>query len=84
MQNIFYNESIDKNIWNVVVNVRFVPVKIVENIPVPKRGDKAKNIISSFLSLDIVFLFIKIPKKREMFKVLDELKNYSVQRRILL
>jgi len=78
-------ESIDRGIWNVIVNGPYVPMHVVDGVSTVKSFDKlsdienkrvqydciAKNIISSALNLDEFFRVSQCSSAKEMWDVLE-------------
>jgi len=78
-------ESIDRGIWNVIVNGPYVPMHVVDGVSTVKSFDKlsdiknkrvqydciAKNIITSVLNLDEFFRVSQRSSAKEMWDVLE-------------
>jgi len=78
-------ESIDKGLWDAIVNGPFIPTKIVEGKTMPKdflswTSDenkrahydvRAKNIISSALTLDEFYMVLICQSAKEMWDALE-------------
>jgi len=78
-------ESIDRGIWNAIVNGPYIPVSVVNGISVAKPFDEltdvenkrvqydcvAKNIITSALNLDEFFRVSQCSSAKEMWDILE-------------
>ena len=78
-------ESIDKGIWNALVNEPYIPVSVVNGISVAKPFDEltnvenkrvqydcvAKNIITSALNMDEFFRVSQCSSAKEMWDILE-------------
>ena len=77
-------EFVDRGIWDVVVNCPFVPVNVVNDVQEPKPFSqwtadenrhaqydvKARNIISSALTLDVFYRISVCTSAQEMWEIL--------------
>jgi len=78
-------EFIDRGIWNAIVNGPYIPMVIVDGVPVEKSFDElsdtknkriqydcvAKNIITSALNLDEFFRVSQCSYAKEMWDILE-------------
>jgi len=78
-------ESIDRGIWNAIVNEPYIPVSVVNGISIAKPYDeltevenkrvqydcRAKNIITLTLNLDEFFRVSQCSSAKEMWDILE-------------
>jgi len=78
-------ESIDRGIWNAIVNDPFIPIHVVDGVQVAKPFDEltdlenkkmqydcvAKNIITFALNLDEFFRVSQCSSTKEMWDILE-------------
>jgi len=79
-------ESIDRGIWNAIVNGAFIPMHVVDGVSTIKCFDEltdlenqkmqydcvAKNIITSALNLDEFFKVSQCSSTKEMWDILED------------
>jgi len=78
-------ESIDRGIWNAIVNGPYIPINVLNGVPVEKSFDEwtdvenkkvqydcdAKNIITFALNLDEFFRVSQCSLAKEMWDILE-------------
>jgi len=67
-------ESIDRGIWNAIVNGPFIPMHVVDFVHVAKKMQYdcvANNIITSVLNLDEFFRVSQCISPKEMWDILE-------------